>query len=275
MCGIFGYAGPELPEEKFLRDALDTLTHRGPDQSGVYTDTETELKLWLGHRRLSILDLSEAGRQPFVTPDRKVAVAVNGEIYNYRELRADLKKRGAQFRSDSDSEVLLWGFYHEGETFFGNLRGMYAAAIWDRRGRGPEETRLRFLAKVYSVEDAVFFQGNVENLSDFYRKAEVFLMTSHYEGMPNAMLEAYAHGCPTISFDFDFGASAIITHGKNGLLVPQDDEDAFVNAVITYLKSPEMRQLFVANIPVLLNKFRPDCIVDQWEECIKRTLQEK
>ena len=143
MCGIFGYAGPELPEEKFLRDALDTLTHRGPDQSGVYTDTETELKLWLGHRRLSILDLSEAGRQPFVTPSRKVAVAVNGEIYNYRELKADLEKRGAHFRSDSDSEVLLWGFYYEGEAFFTKLRGMYAAAIWDRRSGTPRVLLLR------------------------------------------------------------------------------------------------------------------------------------
>ena len=94
MCGIFGFAGRELPDEKLLRDALDTLTHRGPDQSGVYADAGTGLKFWLGHRRLSILDLSEAGRQPFVTPDRKVAAAVNGEIYNYRELRAELEKRG-------------------------------------------------------------------------------------------------------------------------------------------------------------------------------------
>lgn len=133
MCGIFGYIGAELPEDEVLRRALDTLTHRGPDQSGVYADRETDLKLWLGHRRLSILDLSEAGRQPFVTPDRNVAVAVNGEIYNYRELRAELEKRGAQFRSDSDSEVLLWGFYFEGEKFFAKMRGMYAAAIWDRR----------------------------------------------------------------------------------------------------------------------------------------------
>ena len=143
MCGIFGFAGRELPDEKLLRDALDTLTHRGPDQSGVYADAAAGLKCWLGHRRLSILDLSEAGRQPFVTPDRKAAAAVNGEIYNYRELRAELEKRGAQFRSDSDSEVLLWGFYFEGEKFFGKLRGMYAAAVWDRRADTPRVLLLR------------------------------------------------------------------------------------------------------------------------------------
>ena len=143
MCGIFGFAGRELPDETALRSALDTLTHRGPDQSGVYADTETGLKFWLGHRRLSILDLSEAGRQPFVTPDRKVAAAVNGEIYNCRELRSELEKQGALFRSDSDSEVLLWGFYFEGENFFPKLRGMYAAAIWDRRTDSPRILLLR------------------------------------------------------------------------------------------------------------------------------------
>lgn len=132
-----------MPNNEVLQRTLNTLTHRGPDQSGVYTDTGTNLKLWLGHRRLSILDLSEAGRQPFVTPDRKVAAAVNGEIYNYRELRTGLEKRGAQFRSDSDSEVLLWGFYFEGETFFAKLRGMYAAAIWDRRTDTPRVLLLR------------------------------------------------------------------------------------------------------------------------------------
>ncbi|MBQ9338281.1 MAG: asparagine synthase (glutamine-hydrolyzing) [Lentisphaeria bacterium] len=143
MCGIFGFAGRELPDEAIFRSALDTLTHRGPDQSGIYADTETGLKFRLGHRRLSILDLSEAGRQPFVTPDREVAVAVNGEIYNCRELRSELEKRGAKFRSESDSEVLLWGFYFEGEKFFVKLRGMYAAAVWDRRTDTPRVLLLR------------------------------------------------------------------------------------------------------------------------------------
>ena len=129
MCGIFGFAGKTVPDETAMRTALETLQHRGPDQEGWHSDYETGCKLWMGHRRLSILDLSEAGKQPFVTPDRRVAVAVNGEIYNYRELRSELEKQGAQFRSDSDSEVLLWGFRFEGEAFFKRLRGMYAAAI--------------------------------------------------------------------------------------------------------------------------------------------------
>ena len=143
MCGIFGYAGGELPDEKILKNALDLLVHRGPDQDGIYVDKNTPVQLFLGHRRLSIIDLSDAGRQPFVTPDKKVAVSVNGEIYNYSELKKELLKKGAVFCSDSDSEVLLWGFYYEGEAFFQKMRGMYAAAIWDKRGTSPRLLLLR------------------------------------------------------------------------------------------------------------------------------------
>lgn len=142
MCGIFGAAGKDLPDEAVMRKALDMLAHRGPDQAGWYCDTESGYKLWMGHRRLSILDLSEAGKQPFVTPDRKVAISVNGEIYNHMELRGTLETKGAVFRSHSDSEVLLWGFYYDGEAFFRKIRGIYAAAIWDRRS---ETSRLLLL----------------------------------------------------------------------------------------------------------------------------------
>lgn len=143
MCGIFGNLSTVASPVESMKKCLDTLTHRGPDQCGYYADNETEWKLFLGHRRLSIVDLSDAGRQPFITPDRKVAVAVNGEIYNHRELREELKSKGTVFRSESDSEVLLWGFYHEGEKFFLKLRGMYAAAIWDRRKQEPRLLLLR------------------------------------------------------------------------------------------------------------------------------------
>lgn len=143
MCGIFGYCGEKIPEEHVLVNALDTMVHRGPDQSGNYTDTAGDLVLWLGHRRLSILDLSEAGRQPFVTPDGKVAVSVNGEIYNVMELRPYLETKGAVFHSHSDSEVLLWGFYFEGEKFFQKIRGMFACAIWDHRNTVPRLILLR------------------------------------------------------------------------------------------------------------------------------------
>ena len=140
-------------------------------------------------------------------------------------------------------------------------------------GDGPDKESLIALTKLYNIDNAVHFLGNVENITDYYKKADVFLMTSHYEGMPNAMLEACANGCPAISFDFDFGASDIIEHNVNGLLIPQDDEKAFAEALIQYLKDPEMRKRFVANIPETMKKFDPDVITDQWEKLIEEVTE--
>lgn len=141
-------------------------------------------------------------------------------------------------------------------------------------GDGPDKNDMQKMVKEYGIEGAVYFCGNVENIAEYYKKADVFLMTSHYEGMPNAMLESYANGCPAISFDFDFGASDIIEHNVNGILIPQDDEEAFKEALIKYLKDPEMRKNFVRNIPETMKKFSPEVITDQWEKLIEEVTGE-
>jgi asparagine synthase (glutamine-hydrolysing) len=179
MCGIFGYTGKSIPSDEPLKKALNLLSHRGPDDYGIHTDYETGQKLWMGHRRLSIIDLSKAGRQPFVTPDNKVAVSVNGEIYNHTGLRTQLEAKGAVFKSQSDSEVLLWGFYYEGEAFFNKLRGMFAAAIWDRKRPGSPRLLLvrdRMGIKplyYYHKNNAMFFASELKalaSLKSFPRK---------------------------------------------------------------------------------------------------------
>ena len=126
MCGIAGYVG-ELGDEGLLTQMLDLMQHRGPDARGQFRRPG----LALGHNRLSINDLSPLGNQPFVTADGGVALTVNGEIYNYRELRRDLEHRGHQFKSQSDSEVILHGYREYGEDFFSQLNGMFAVALWD------------------------------------------------------------------------------------------------------------------------------------------------
>ena len=136
MCGIAGFVD--------TRAALDagglaaagttmasTLQHRGPDGSGVWVDADAGVSL--AHRRLSILDLSPAGRQPMVSSCGRLVLSCNGEIYNHGELRRELEARGRQFRGHCDSEVLVeacaeWGV----ETALGRLTGMFAFAIWDR-----------------------------------------------------------------------------------------------------------------------------------------------
>ena len=133
MCGIAGIrlsepAGLDLAEEQLDR-MLARLAHRGPDDAGVWSDRPAGVLL--GHRRLSVIDISPLGHQPMVSGDGRLAIVFNGEIYNYLELRRDLEQRGVRFASTSDTEVLLYGYREWGETVVDRLVGMYAFAIWD------------------------------------------------------------------------------------------------------------------------------------------------
>ncbi|MFA5197616.1 MAG: asparagine synthase (glutamine-hydrolyzing) [Patescibacteria group bacterium] len=129
MCGICGkYNKGNAPiTENEIIQMRDIMTDRGPDDAGVHLSDH----IGLGHRRLSIIDLSEAGRQPLCNEDRQIWLVVNGEIYNYIELRGALVKAGHIFKSKTDSEVIVHGYEEWGEDVFGRLNGMYAIAIWD------------------------------------------------------------------------------------------------------------------------------------------------
>jgi asparagine synthase (glutamine-hydrolysing) len=130
MCGIAGCLAlaPEAgPDQAWLTRALDRISHRGPDDDGVYTDPEVAL----GFRRLSILDLSLAGHQPMKSADGRFWMIFNGEIYNYVELGAELREQGVTLRSTGDAEVLLETYARVGKDVVHRLRGMYAFAIWD------------------------------------------------------------------------------------------------------------------------------------------------
>ncbi len=135
MCGICGAIttnGGRI-DEAILRRMTDVMTHRGPDESGVYLRQATGPSVGLGHRRLSIIDLSEAGRQPLSNEDGTVWLVFNGEIYNYPELRKELEGKGHRFRSNTDSEVIVHLYEEEGETCARRLAGMFAFAVWDER----------------------------------------------------------------------------------------------------------------------------------------------
>lgn len=131
MCGIFGaVALPGQPASDGVLAAMrDSIRHRGPDADGFVTHGGVSL----GNVRLAILDLTQASNQPFVSPDGMVALVQNGEIYNYIELRDDLIRAGAMFRTDGDTEVLLHAYLHWGADFVTRLNGMFAIAVHDRR----------------------------------------------------------------------------------------------------------------------------------------------
>jgi asparagine synthase (glutamine-hydrolysing) len=129
MCGITGIIGADAPEQ--LRLMTQMLAHRGPDDGAVWTMSGAGL----GHRRLSILDLSEAGRQPMASDDGRYVLVYNGEIFNYTELRDELKGKGHAFRSRTDSEVLLRACIEWGDDVVDRLVGQFAFAFWDAERR--------------------------------------------------------------------------------------------------------------------------------------------
>jgi asparagine synthase (glutamine-hydrolysing) len=147
MCGIFGILARNCSISKdALERATDSLVHRGPDDSGtviIRPDTPPGIEIGLGSRRLAILDLSSLGHQPMQDPETGNWIVYNGEIYNFRDLRMRLESEGARFVSHSDTEVLLKGYGRWGERCLGELRGMFAFAIWDAKrsrlllGRDP------------------------------------------------------------------------------------------------------------------------------------------
>src|SRR2546430_3796696 len=136
MCGIAGLITTK-PEAR-IGAMLKAIEHRGRDDEGLWTSpviNDEGQRVALGHRRLSIIDTSSAGHQPMLSHDGRLVVILNGEIYNYRELREELAAKGHDFRTQSDTEVLLAAWAEWGEESLLRLNGMFAFALWDNRDR--------------------------------------------------------------------------------------------------------------------------------------------
>lgn len=129
MCGFVGFTGHVENDECVLKAMMDRIIHRGPDMGGTHIKDGVAL----GFRRLSILDLTEAGAQPMGNEDGSVFVVFNGEIYNFQELRAELEAAGHTFHCDADTEVLVHGYEEWGEGLVDRLRGMYGFVVHDMR----------------------------------------------------------------------------------------------------------------------------------------------
>ena len=128
MCGFVGFTGHVENDERVLKAMMDRIVHRGPDMGGTHIKDGVAL----GFRRLSILDLTEAGAQPMGNEDGSVFVVFNGEIYNFQELRAELEAAGHTFHCDADTEVLVHGYEEWGEGLVERLRGMYGFVVYDK-----------------------------------------------------------------------------------------------------------------------------------------------
>src|SRR5438128_12080248 len=129
MCGIAGIIATDggAPAREALHRMADAMRHRGPDADGYWYDESAGL----AHRRLAIIDLSEAGRQPLSNEDGSVWVTFNGEVYNFQQLRRELEALGHRFRTRTDTEAIVHAYEQWGTGCVRRLRGMFAFAIWD------------------------------------------------------------------------------------------------------------------------------------------------
>lgn len=185
MCGIVGiYSKDKKPVGQMLR----VLEHRGRDGSSTYTDDT----VGLGHTRLAIIDLSKNGIQPMCNEDQSIWLVVNGEIYNYKELREELKSKGHNFKSESDSEVIIHAYERWGNSFVYHIRGMYGLAIYNKNtkelilardpiGKKPLYYYMDNNKVVFASEIKAILESGVEKLVNHYMIAP-FLMYQYSVG---------------------------------------------------------------------------------------------
>ncbi|MBU1061150.1 MAG: asparagine synthase (glutamine-hydrolyzing) [Candidatus Omnitrophica bacterium] len=202
MCGICGKISLNSNariDEGLIRKMCSVLEHRGPDDEGVYLSRGSKVSLGLGHRRLSIIDLSPAGHQPMSNEDGTVWVVMNGEVYNFIELKKRLAEIGHIFKSHTDTEVILHLYEEKGVDCLKDLRGPFAFAIWDEKkkrlfiardriGKKPLYYMYRNQALIFASEIKAILQ-NPEVLVDVNRSAVTDYLSYGYVPTPESMFK--------------------------------------------------------------------------------------
>lgn len=189
IAGIFSFQPSVSVTAVQIKKMTDAIRHRGPDDEGIYIDQQ----IGLGHRRLSIIDLSPDGHQPMIGPDGSTQIIYNGELYNYLELRAELKKNGHLFKSQSDTEVILHAYQEYGPECLSHFTGMFAFALWD------EKLRRLFLARDRFGIKPLYF----------YRSPQQFLFASEIKALL-PLLESRPQ--PNQRLVYDFLTTGMLDH---------------------------------------------------------------
>jgi asparagine synthase (glutamine-hydrolysing) len=265
MCGLVGIASQSPTDNRtWLATGRDVITHRGPDDAGEWWSDDG--RVGLAHRRLSIIDLSPAGHQPMLDEQRGLAIVLNGEIYNFRELRAGLEKCGYSFRSSSDTEVLLAAYDFWGMDCLSRLNGMFAFALYDARRQTV------FLARDRAGEKPLFYylaQGTLRFASELKAlmadpamprridpaSLDCYLAMGYVPG-ERCMLQGYSKLPPAhaLSFDLQRGTANVWRYWQVPDLTPeaaagQLDELGLLDELEALLEDSVRRQL-VADVPV-------------------------
>jgi asparagine synthase (glutamine-hydrolysing) len=271
MCGIAGFfdrralSGADEARACVAR-MTDTMTHRGPDDSGVWVDAEAGIAL--GHRRLSIIDLSPSGHQPMASADGRFVITYNGEVYNFPDLRAELEALGHAFRGSSDTEVMLaaftaWGIEDAVRRFF----GMFAFAVWDRQTRSLSLVRDRLGVKplYWSLRDGLLLFGSelkalmahpewraeldTEAVAAFIRHSYVpgpaTIFRNVHKLVPGTILTLDASGEPRLAAYWSLRAA--IEHGAKWSAHRSEKEAA---EQLEWLLRDAVRRRMIADVPL-------------------------
>jgi asparagine synthase (glutamine-hydrolysing) len=163
MCGIVGF---NWDDKELIKNMAYAIRHRGPDQESYFTDKSISL----GHKRLSIIDLSEKGKQPMFNEDGSICIVFNGEIYNFQEIKPELEKKGHKFNSDSDTEVIIHAYEEYGYDCLKLFNGMFAFAIWDSNKKELFMARDRLGQKFlyyYYKDNKLLFASEIKALLQY------------------------------------------------------------------------------------------------------------
>ncbi|MCP3459265.1 asparagine synthase (glutamine-hydrolyzing) [Bradyrhizobium sp. CCGUVB23] len=270
MCGISGIwerNGCSLQDLKRWASAMtQTLSHRGPDDSGVWLSEQASIAF--GQRRLAIIDLSPTGHQPMVSANGQYAITFNGEIYNYRELRAELERCGVRFRGHSDTEVIVEGFAQWGvKSTITRLNGMFAIAAWDAGEHQLFLARDRMGEKplYWAIFDGLVLFGselkalhahpgwkrslNRGAIAAFLRHSYLPGPFTIYEGVyklpPAGFIKISSGGAPEVGSYWDL--AGVITQGQRNTL--RADEEGLVDELEALLHDAVSRRM-IADVPL-------------------------
>jgi asparagine synthase (glutamine-hydrolysing) len=259
ICGVFSFSGALRPDDAHLVGRMTgVIEHRGPDDSGCYSDGIAAL----GHRRLSVIDLSSNGRQPMSNEDGSVRIVFNGEIYNFAELKAKhrLVEKGHVFRSATDTEVLLHLYEELGPAMAGELNGMFAFAIWDRRRRELHLARDRHGIKPLfycRLGDRLLFGSEIKCiLQDARVPRRINLQAMHdfltYDYIPGAQTAFEDIGELSPAHWMTAGAAGLSSHRYWDLKFDVDDSMDEARAVerARELMDQAVERQLVADVPV-------------------------
>jgi asparagine synthase (glutamine-hydrolysing) len=259
MCGIFGVTKFNKDNIQIARTSLHTLVHRGPDQWNDFYDNE----VYIGHQRLSILDLSDSGKQPMFSHDQNVILTVNGEIYNYKELKVQLEVK-YKFNSTSDSEVLLYGYIEWGiDLLLEKIDGMYSFMLYDKLKKEIFLVRDRYGIKplYYSNLNSQFiWASELKAINKYYDESNILeydytalydFLTYKYIPTPKSLYKNVFKLEPAHYLKIDITTNSFVKKQYWTLAVNKCDDD--INMAISKISSlikESVNEQMVADVPV-------------------------